>query len=127
MINTANAVTSAAFAELKQQMALRVADQAEREAEQLKSQADDKRKEAREMAQTARELQLESSQAQNRADRVRASLPPDDLFEQLDQQFNAIIQNSADEPEEQAPQQPSEPAAINIFGEATGISINIAV
>ncbi|MEE2000585.1 hypothetical protein QWY20_03900 [Alkalimonas sp. MEB108] len=125
MINTANAVSSAAFAELKQQMALRVADQAEREAEQLKSQADDKRKEAREMAQTARELQLESGQAQNRADRARASLPPEDLFERLDQQFSAIIQSNTNEPQEE--QQPSEPAAINIFGEATGISVNIAV
>ena len=125
MINTANAVSSAAFAELKQQMALRVADQAEREAEQLKSQADDKRKEAREMAQTARELQLESGQAQNRADRARASLPPEDLFERLDQQFSAIIQSNTNEPQEE--QHPSEPAAINIFGEATGISVNIAV
>ncbi|SEA99447.1 hypothetical protein [Alkalimonas amylolytica] len=126
MINAANTASSAAFAELKQQMALRVADQAEREAEQLKSQADEKRKEAREMAQTARELQLESGQAQSRADLARASLPPEDLFERLEQQFSAIIQSNTDEPqEEQQPQ--TEPAAINIFGEATGTSINITV
>ncbi|MEE2023637.1 MULTISPECIES: hypothetical protein [Alkalimonas] len=126
MINAANNVSSAAFAELKQQMALRIADQAEREAEQLKSQADEKRKEAREMAQTARELQLESGQAQSRANLVRASLPPTELFERLDQQFRGISlpSETADDSQQQVP---TERPSINIFGEATGTTIDISV
>lgn len=124
MISATNTVTSAAFAELKQQMALRVADQAEREAEQLKTQADEKRKEARDMAQTARELELESGQAQSRAELARASLPPTELLDRLQQQFSGIIRATEQEPE----QDDAESAAnLNLLGQRIGTTINIEV
>ena len=123
MISATNSVTSAAFAELKQQMALRVAEQAEREAEQLKTQADEKRKEARDMAQTARELELESGQAQNRAELARSSLPPTELLERLEQQFSGIIRAT-----EQPEQEETEPTGnLNLLGERVGSTINIEV
>lgn len=132
MIAASGAVTSAAFAELKQQMALRTAEQAEREAESLKSEADEKRQEARDIAEEARNLQLESGQAQNRADTVRASLPPDDLLQQLDDQFNAIISamNSSTEQAFESGTSAAEQSngqTINMLGQPTGGTIDITV
>ena len=133
MINAASNVTSAAFAELKQQTALRVAEQAERQAEQLKTQADEKRKEARDMAQTARELELESGQAQNRADQARAALPPENLIDQLSSQFESITSSLNQQTANSAEQNQNEdvsnsaPQSLNMLGESTGGTINITV
>ncbi|MCH8538420.1 MAG: hypothetical protein LAT66_11710 [Alkalimonas sp.] len=133
MIAASGAVTSAAFAELKQQMALRTAEQAEREAESLKSEANEKRQEAREIAEEARNLQLESGQAQNRADSARASLPPDNLLQQLDQQFSSIISALNPQTEQESETEASvvepnnTPQTINMLGQPTGGTIDITV
>lgn len=148
MIAVTGTVTSAAFAELKQQMALRTAEQAEREAKSLKSEAADKRQEARDIAEEARNLQLASGQAQNRADSAIASLPPENLLQRLDSQFSSII--SAQEPQnevaaesEQIGSEDNAPGnspgnvetsvqvgsarSINMLGQATGGTIDILV
>lgn len=139
MISAANNVNSAAFAELKQQMALRVAEQAEREAEQLKSQANEKRKEARDMAKTAQELELGSGQAQNRADAARASVGPNEFINALGNQLDAIASSLTPEATStvnqddivQQEQTGSDPVAsgqsVNMLGQATGSLINITV
>ncbi len=127
------AVTQAAFQQLKLQQARRNADRAEQIARSLQSQAADAQREADRAQENARDLSLRSSRAQDEAGRARQGLAMIRSVSEMKAGLAARltrVEASANEAETGSITPVAAKVAapvVNTSGQLTGTTINTAV
>jgi multidrug resistance efflux pump len=126
MVTSTQDVTSAAFAQLQQQLAQRNAEQAEQRARNLQSQTRQAKAEADRAQERARSLEVQTDQARNEADRVRSGLAASESIREVQTQLGELSTSirSAFPPEGAAESSDAPAPVVNAQGQLTGTLIN---